>query len=206
MRISYSSVVSTTALLVALGGTSYAALELPSGSVTQRHIAPNAVTGAKVKNGSLRARDLARGAIEGRSGPMGPAGPTGDRGAQGTAGEPGPKGERGPQGPTGPKGDAGPAGAPAGAPAINIVTRSTSHLVVGPQAFTRSMHCNDGERATGGGFEAPEGYYDPDQVDIDQSHPIRKAGDTSPSGWKVGGLIRTSYSPFILIYVVCVSG
>lgn len=62
--------VSVTALVVALGGTSYAAVslqansvgtkQLKNGSVTSSKIANNAVTGAKVKNGSLTTADLAK--------------------------------------------------------------------------------------------------------------------------------------------------
>ena len=62
------------ALFIALGGTSYAALKLPAGSVTSR----------EVKNRSLLAVDFKRGQLphgaQGRVGPVGPAGPQGPPG------------------------------------------------------------------------------------------------------------------------------
>jgi hypothetical protein len=98
--------VACIALLVSLGGVSYAATVLPTNSVgrsqLQRNavasgkVRPNAITSAKVKDGTLLARDFKAGAL--------PAGPQGPAGADG---RPGPKGE------TGPKGDAGPQGEPA---------------------------------------------------------------------------------------------
>jgi hypothetical protein len=56
----------------------------------------NAVTGAKVKNGSLAAGDFKPGQLP--AGPQGPAGATGPQGDRGPQGEPGPQGTRGIQG------------------------------------------------------------------------------------------------------------
>ena len=71
------------ALLVALGGTGYAAVSavLPSNSVGTKQLKNNAVISTKVKNGSLKAGDFAPGQI-----PAGPAGPAGPSGAAGPAG------------------------------------------------------------------------------------------------------------------------
>jgi hypothetical protein len=81
-------VLAALALLVALGGTSYAAIALPNNSVGTRQLqknavaraklAENAVTGPKVKNGSLTAADFKAGQL--------PAGPQGPAGAQGVPG------------------------------------------------------------------------------------------------------------------------
>jgi len=67
-RPSPALVVACLALLVALGGTGYAAFKLPAGSVGARQlkknavvnkkIAPSAVTGAKVKDDSLTGADV----------------------------------------------------------------------------------------------------------------------------------------------------
>src|ERR671925_558240 len=66
-RPSPAMVVACLALLIALGGTSYAAIQaLPR----------NSVTTVQVKNGSLLARDFRRGQI-----PRGPAGPQGPPGS-----------------------------------------------------------------------------------------------------------------------------
>ena len=69
-------IVACVALIVALGGTSYAALKLPRNSVGNRQLKSNAVTSAKVRNGSLTARDFRAADI--RRGPRGPQGPKGD--------------------------------------------------------------------------------------------------------------------------------
>jgi hypothetical protein len=78
-------VIASIAVLVALAGTSVAAVSaLPRLSVGTAQLKPNAVTSSKVKNFSLLRRDFKRGQI--------PAGPTGARGPQGP---PGPAGAAG---------------------------------------------------------------------------------------------------------------
>jgi hypothetical protein len=68
-------VVACTALVVALGGTGYAAIKLPRNSVGAKQLRPNAVTSGKVRNGSLQAKDFARSQLpRGPSGPQGPPG------------------------------------------------------------------------------------------------------------------------------------
>jgi hypothetical protein len=69
-------VVACIALIVALGGTSYAALKLPRNSVGNKQLRPNAVTSGKVRNGSLTAKDFRGSAL--KRGPRGPQGPKGD--------------------------------------------------------------------------------------------------------------------------------
>jgi hypothetical protein len=85
--------VAYLALFVALGGTSYAAVTLPKNSVGTAQLKNSAVTGAKVKKGSLRKIDFAAGQLPagpaGPAGASGPAGPTGAAGAAGTTGSPG---------------------------------------------------------------------------------------------------------------------
>lgn len=76
MRLSYSNVMATIAVFIALGGTSYAVVKLPRNSVGTE----------QVKNRSLRSEDLARGAIAAVRGPRGPEGPQGAAGPQGPAG------------------------------------------------------------------------------------------------------------------------
>lgn len=79
--------MATIAVFVALGGTGYAALQLPKASVGAKHLRKNAVTGKKVKNGSLGRRDFALGQIP--AGPKGDKGAPGDKGEAGAAGAPG---------------------------------------------------------------------------------------------------------------------
>ncbi len=92
------------ALVVALGGTSYAAVALPKNSVGSRQIKKggvansdlraNAVTSGKVKNSSLLAKDFKSGQL-----PSGAKGAKGAKGATGAAGAAGPVGPQGPPGP-----------------------------------------------------------------------------------------------------------
>lgn len=91
-------VVACIALLIALGGTSMAAVsqlarnsvgtaQLKNGAVTNPKIKNNAVNSAKVANRSLLRSDFAPGQLPaGPTGPQGPAGPAGPAGAAGPAG------------------------------------------------------------------------------------------------------------------------
>ena len=72
-------VVACLALVVALGGTSYAVVSLPPNSVGTAQLRANAVVSSKVKNRSLLAVDFKAGQI-----PTGPPGPKGDKGDPGT--------------------------------------------------------------------------------------------------------------------------
>lgn len=81
-RLSYANVMSTIAVFIALGGTSWA---VARNSIGNRELKSNAVTSGKVRNGTLTRKDLAPGALLGRgqrgpAGPSGPAGPTGPPG------------------------------------------------------------------------------------------------------------------------------
>lgn len=80
-----ATVIAIVALIVALGGTGYAAVTLPANSVGTAQLKKNAVTSLKVKNGSLLSADFKAGQI-----PAGPAGPAGSPGAAGAAGPAGP--------------------------------------------------------------------------------------------------------------------
>jgi hypothetical protein len=69
------NIVAYLALVVALGGTSYAAVALPKDSVGASQIKAGAVRSGEVKNGSLKALDFKGGQVP--SGPAGPQGATG---------------------------------------------------------------------------------------------------------------------------------
>jgi hypothetical protein len=134
-------VVACLALLVALGGTSVAAVsqlarnsvgtaQLRNNAVTNAKVANNAITSQKVRNRSLLRGDFALGQL--------PAGPTGPQG---------------PQGPPGPQGAAGPAGV------IGAITvRTNSTLIAGGIAENGALNtarvsslCQGNERAISGG-------------------------------------------------------
>jgi hypothetical protein len=93
-HLSYANVVATLALFVALGGASYAALNLPRNSVRSRHIArgavkrsdiaSGAVDSSKVADGKLLASDFAAGQL-----PAGQPGQPGKDGKDGSDGAPG---------------------------------------------------------------------------------------------------------------------
>ena len=100
-RPSPALVVACLALLVSLGGTSFAAAtqlarnsvgtaQLKANAVTNAKIRNNAVNSAKVANRSLLRTDFAPGQLP--AGPVGPQGPAGPAGAAGPAGPAGPAG------------------------------------------------------------------------------------------------------------------
>ena len=124
-RPTYAELVATLALFIALGGASYAAIQIPKNSVgtkqlknravTAKKIHKNAVNTWKVRNGSLLAKDFKAGQLPaGATGPTGPVGLPGATGPAGLQGPTGPEGLIGPpglQGVTGPEGPAGVTGA-----------------------------------------------------------------------------------------------
>ncbi len=104
-KLSFANVMSMTAVMIALGGTGYAAglaknsvgsTQIKAKAVKNSDLGDSAVTSGKVKNGSLQAQDFALGQI-----PAGPAGQAGAKGATGEKGATGDKGATGAQGPIG---------------------------------------------------------------------------------------------------------
>jgi hypothetical protein len=104
-RPSPAMIVALVALVVALGGTGYAAFKLPKGSVGSKQIKKNAVNSSKVRDGSLLAGDFKAGQL--------PAGAPALQGLQGIQGVKGDKGDaclasdpacKGPKGDTGSRG------------------------------------------------------------------------------------------------------
>jgi hypothetical protein len=61
-KLSYSNVVASLALFIALGGAAVAA-GLAKNSVGTKQLKPNAVTAAKIKNGAVNSHKLAHGAV-----------------------------------------------------------------------------------------------------------------------------------------------
>jgi len=128
-------VVAFVALLVAMGGTGYAAITLPANSVGSKQLKRNAVTSKKIKNGAVKSNKVKNGSllsVDFKSGQL----PAGARG---------PEGPRGPQGPKGDTGAAGSAAAYAlvddlgdvvGAQAKNIAAANVSHPDVGTYCFS----------------------------------------------------------------------
>lgn len=116
--LTYANVVGTLALFIALGGVSYAAVKLPAKSVGTKQLKAGAVTSAKVRDGSLLAKDFGKDELPrgdagepGDNGRPGAPGPQGLKGDTGSPGSTGPAGEQGASGPAGPDGATGAAGA-----------------------------------------------------------------------------------------------
>jgi Collagen triple helix repeat (20 copies) len=165
-------VVACIALIVALGGVSYAVGVLPANSVgtkqlrkaavTNGRLARNAVTSARVADGSLLANDFAAGQLK-----------------------PGPQGPQGPQGLQGPKGDSGPTGQQGlqgerGLPGLSGYEQVTVDKQTNPNVsiFTAATAtCPTGKVAVGGGGEILEPTRAGPNVALDASRP------TSPSTW-----------------------
>lgn len=96
--------VAMLALVLALGGTSYAAVKLPRNSVGSKQIRKGAVTKAKLAPSVKRA--LNRPGLTGPAGAKGETGAQGERGPAGTDGTAGATGQPGPTGAVGPRGPA----------------------------------------------------------------------------------------------------
>jgi hypothetical protein len=228
-RLTFANVTSMVALFVALGGSSYAALHLPRGSVGTKQLSKNAVTSPKVKQGSLLISDFKRSQrarLRGRRGRVGPQGPVGPQGAQGPQGRVGPQGPvgpqgaQGPQGPAGPEGTAGPEGpagpqGPQGAPgapgapgATNVVVRLGAPVTIeAPAPQNLTVSCAPGERALGGGV-APQSVVNED-ARIIYSTPMRGSSNASdgdiPDGWNTRVAITGAGSYTAIPRVVCAS-
>ena len=129
-------IVACVAVVIALGGVSYAAGVLPQNSVgtaqlkknavTGPKIKKNAVTGPKIKNGTLLAADFKAGQL-----PAGPQGPKGD------------------PGPQGPQGDKGATGSP-GISGYETVDGAMKTVASG-QIDSTTVACPTGKKVLGGG-------------------------------------------------------
>ena len=127
-RLSYSNVIASVALFLAICGTSYAAITLPKNSVGPKQLQQNSVRSVEVKPGSLRKSDFKKSHLESMRGPQG---------------------TQGPQGPQGVPGEAG---------ATNVVVRiGDFHLIPPDTTDDAQIACLPGEVATGGGIEVTNG-------------------------------------------------
>jgi len=156
-RPSPALVVACIALIVALGGTGYAALKLPRGSVGTVQLRNGAVISVKIKDGSIKLKDLAattQAQLKASGGPAGAQGPKGDPGARGPSGPIGPRGPTGAKGATGPSGPMGATGVqgPPGLSGYTIVQKTLT-TTAGSQGV--SVNCPTGTVAVGGGGGTP---------------------------------------------------
>jgi hypothetical protein len=206
-RLCFANVTSMMALMVALGGTSYAAATLSANSVGSAQIKKNgvagtdirsnAITSAKVKNGSLKAVDFAAKQL--------PAGATGAIGATGAQGPKGDTGAKGATGLPGAKGDTGTVGA-----ATVVSTTATVDLADGTKA-NYTAFCPEGQQAIGGGGRGDA--TTSEATVVTSSRPAVSATNTEPpadgqgfTGWRLtvfnpAGGVTTGLLP--TVWVVC---
>jgi Collagen triple helix repeat (20 copies) len=190
-----STAIALVALVVALGGTSYAATVLPAGSVGTAQLKNGAVTSKKVKDGSLLARDFASGQLPG--GARGPAGPTGAPGAAGATGTPGATGPAGPQGPPGAQG-------PPGSLSLTYVPQDygpfPAHTQYGGEAV-----CPTNLHAVGGGVFSESGT--PGEQAVNSSYPSdgNATGQEGTRAWWAFVDNLSSSPQGFTVYAICAS-
>jgi hypothetical protein len=173
-------VISFVALIVAMGGTGYAAISLPKNSVGAKQLRSNAVNSSKVKDGSLLRQDFKSGQL--------PAGPQGPQGPQGSQGLPGPAGKDGTNA------------------ATNVVIRDSAGVDVadGDDGFD-SVACDPGEKATGGGVFATDGtnIINTDTA-VNESDATVDSND-HPTGWEGGIHNASGGSVTLVVEAICAS-
>ncbi len=120
------------------------------------------ITGKDIKNGSIKLKDLSKGAKDSLEGERGPEGARGPQGAQGAAGPAGAAGARGPQGPAGPS-----------SLRISFALGDTQILCAAGggecEAAQSVAQCPAGMIATGGGYESEEAPPAPNSVLLNSS-------------------------------------
>lgn len=191
--------VALLALFFAIGGSSYAAVALPPGSVGSLQLRKGSVTMAKLSTGTLTKLHGAQGA-PGRLGPIGPQGPAGPKGDTGSQGPAGPQGATGPQGTTGPQGATGPQGRPGTFGTITVMKRSVT--IPASTLWGGAQQCNAGEVAVGGGASIGSGDGSGiANVSLQTSRPDPTSG--TPTGWVAIAQNLTSSPVNMNIYVEC---
>jgi hypothetical protein len=97
------------------------------------------ITSADIKNGTIKAKDLSKGAKRALKGKRGPTGPAGLAGPAGPAGAPGTAGPAGPPGPS----------------ALSGITAIYGFMeVAGGTVDGGTLSCDPGQRAVSGGYSA----------------------------------------------------
>ena len=195
-HLSFANVTSVLALMIALGGTSYAAIKIPKNSVSSAQIKKsavsnsdlraNAVTTEKVKDGSLLAADFGANQL--------PAGPRGLTGATGL------KGDQGLQGLVGTTG-----------PATVQRLQAAADLGDGLKG-SYDVYCPAGQQAIAGGVRGDDTLSE--ATSVTSSRPAISASNTEPptngqgfTGWRVtvtnllGGVVAGIRPE---VWVVCV--
>jgi hypothetical protein len=161
-HLSYANVMASIAVFIALGGSSYAAVQLSKGQVKGKHIAKNAIKSGKVRDGSLLSKDFKAGQL-----PAGAPGAKGDTGSQGA------QGPRGEQGETGATGESGPPGMSNVANVYSIGPLNS----VSPK--THSVSCPTGKKVVGTGHNISAAGNDETQKHVRLAYVLINNDDTA---------------------------
>ena len=212
LKSKLNTILAVTAVVIAVFGSTplgqaAARFVVPKNSVGVGQLKKDAVTGLKVKDGTLAAADFKAGQLpagpQGPKGDAGAPGPKGDAGApgpQGDPGAPGPKGDPGIQGQKGDKGDPGMA---------KTVIRTGSRFVgPGPGSEEVSVSCLPGERATGGGGEFALSNLG-DAITYSAPGTANNAfpsGGETPTKWWVGAHNGAAVTKALYVFVICAQG
>jgi hypothetical protein len=121
-----------------------------------------------------------------QQGARGPTGPQGEQGKRGPKGKPGDDGETGPKGETGPQGPPG--------PTIEFTTYAVAASTTGSDGrlMTVTASCDEGDLATGGGFET-------DGIILASIG----RGSPSPTGWQAIALASADEPSELTASVIC---
>ncbi len=196
------TVLASVALVVALGGTAYAAGVLPADSVGTAQLKANAVTSSKVKNGSLLGVDFKAGQL--RRGPAGARGAAGSAGPQGLAGVTGPQGSQGPQGAPGVQGVQGAKGdtGPAGFASLSYVSADFGPFPAGTQ-YGGEANCAGGLHAVGGGVVSESATAGGQTVNSTYPSDGSGSGDPGTTAWSAYVDNASSNSLGFTVYAIC---
>ncbi len=188
LRTKLNTIIAVTALVIGVFGSTplgHAAgrFVLPKGSVGAGQLKANAVSGAKVKDGSLRAADFKAGAL--------PAGLQGAKGDKGDPGTTGPQGEQGIPGVSGEKGEKGDKGDPGGGVSGYVIVTTVTSLPADGYAHGMT-YCPDGKKAIGGGYSSGV------QLTTTQSFPTGNG-----AGWDVFAHNTEGTAKSLAVWAIC---
>jgi hypothetical protein len=171
-HLSFANVVSVMALFVALGGSSYAAVQLSKNSVGAKQIRKNAVGLSEIKKNAVRSGEVRNGALRAVDFGAGqlPAGPKGDKGD------------------TGDKGDKGDTGGAFGTVSSQFEQAPADLANGANQSY--SVFCLDGQQAIAGGGRGDATLSE--ETILTNTRPAVSAGNTEPppdggtfTGWRI---------------------
>lgn len=177
----YANVTATLALVIALGGTSYAAI-----SITGKNIRNNTITSADIRNGTIRGADVAASSITSGKIRNGNLLARDFKAGQLPAGAPGPQGAQGPTGVT------------------NVVARYaySQGPVPANQRVAVTAACAPGEKAVSGGASTSS-----DAFRVRESKPTgglaNADGGTTTTGWRVEADNVSGVDNPLAVFVVC---